>query len=348
MFRSHIKLAVLGAVLSGFFLAAPFTYASVAQYDVSTSTPTSNLNVNTGLGFFGQTLGTTLSGNLEFIALYLSGTFGGVVTLDVYEFSSDSYTSGTLVWRVQDTPTSNTVATAHIFATSTPYELDETKYYMLCWQRSNGAGNVWSSWGSPEAIAWPNGEARVSSLPCGTNTTPNIGGVEDYAFALNTNPPANWSQFASTTIYVPGLSTTTVASYCAGNVIETGLCNVFTFLFVPSDVSISQLVDRWSLLQDKIPFSYYNEFYSYFSALTATTTENVQTFSINLSLVDFASSTAFGPILPSSFDFFSKETISRYISEDTHDLIFLLMEAVIWLAVAFHIYNRVVPRRAIT
>jgi len=100
-----------------------------------------------------------------------------------------------------------------------------------------------------------------------------------------------------------------------------------------------------NVTQQKIPFSYYYDLKDVYNTFNATTTENMPSFSITLGDFDSSSSTPMGSILPSDFDFFSKETISTYLSEDMHDLLYLMMQLAIWAYVGFAIYNRIVPQR---
>jgi len=344
----YIKLATKGAVLLGFFLAAPFAYASVAQYDVSTSSATNRSNPVVGTGEACQTLGTGLSGNLSTVAVWVSFESGYTApagfTLDINEHPDSSYSvgaSGTRVFRVTYTSapplTDNTVATAQIFSTSTPATLDPSKYYSLRYTLSNGDNAPWTTYGSTNVIAWPNGEATSTAIfgcPNSNNMVSNTG-IEDFAFALDSNPPANWSQFASTTIYVPGLSTSTVEVYCAGNVVETGICNVFTFLFVPSDASLSSFLENKNvLIETRFPFSWLTDMREIFNEITATTTDNF----INLSL-DFGTTTEVLGF--TDLDVISTSTISRYLSEETRTAIKTLLATVFYLLAAGFLYRNV-------
>lgn len=335
-------------MLLGFFLAAPLAYASVAQYDVSTSSATNRSNPVVGIGEACQTLGTGLSGDLNFVAVWVSWASGyqapNAFTLDINEHPDSSYSvaaGSTRVFRVTYTSapplTDNTVATVQTFSTSTAATLDPTKYYSLRFTSSNGDNFPWTAYGSLNPIAWPNGEATSTAISGCSNSNNMVSstGIEDFAFALDSNPPANWSQFASTTIYVPGLSTSTVEVYCAGNVVETGICNVLTFLFVPSDASLSAFLENKNVLvETRFPFSWLTDMREIFNEITATTTENF----INLSL-DFGTTTEILGF--NDLEVISTSTISKYLSTETRTSLKTLLATVFYLLAAGFLYRSV-------
>jgi len=128
--------------------------------------------------------------------------------------------------------------------------------------------------------------------------------------------------------------------------VPNGLCRVAAFLVVPSQNSLSQFSLLASSTTEKIPFSYYYDFADIVGGQATSTSQNMQNFAMNLSLLDFASSTAMGPILPSSLSFLSSTTIGQYMSPTMHDIIYNLMIFAIWGEVLFLLYHKIIPAKA--
>jgi hypothetical protein len=160
---------------------------------------------------------------------------------------------------------------------------------------------------------------------------------------------------------LPPVATSTLATYCQNNFatttngifsqltadIQLGLCNVGTFLFVPSQNTLQNFSNLQSNVTKKIPFSYYYEIRNIVASSTATTTTNMQSFAIDLNQLNFASSTAMGNILPTvNFDFLSKETIDHFLPTGMHDLLYNLMQFAIWIELMWLLYHKVVPTKA--
>lgn len=132
-----------------------------------------------------------------------------------------------------------------------------------------------------------------------------------------------------------------------GATIANGLCVSFGFLFIPTQASVSQYGDIPEAMSAVVPFSYFFDVKDALGGLTASTTQNLPTYSIDLSVLDAASSTAMGRILPTgNFSFFSTTTINRYLPAGMHDLLYFLMQSAIWVGLAFMLYHKVVPKKA--
>jgi len=131
-----------------------------------------------------------------------------------------------------------------------------------------------------------------------------------------------------------------------GSTIMNGLCVVGGYLFIPSYASIQAFSDLSLTLQEKIPFSYGYDIAGIFSGMSASSTENFPTYSIGLNAIDFSSSTAMGPIFPTSLDFLSSTTINKFLSPGMHDILYNFAIFVIWVEVAFVLYRKIVPTKA--
>lgn len=139
------------------------------------------------------------------------------------------------------------------------------------------------------------------------------------------------------------------SSSAPGIVTDFGIamCNVFGFMFVPTPASVQQFSDFSNGLQTKIPFAYYYDIADIINGSTASTTQNFTAYTINLSAIDFASSTGMGPILPTSpLEFFSSTTISKYLPVGMHDFIYNLMIWTIWIDLLWVLYHKIVPTKA--
>jgi len=156
-----------------------------------------------------------------------------------------------------------------------------------------------------------------------------------------------------------GIATSTIDTYCdtnfgtsttfvgeVGNAFAWAGCYVATFLFVPSNSALQGFSNLVQTSQEKIPFSYGYDIANIFTGLNASTTENMPVYSIGLSAIDFASSTAMGPIFPSNLDFLSSTTINKFLSPGMHDILYNFAIFVIWVEVAFVLYRKVVPTKA--
>jgi len=132
-----------------------------------------------------------------------------------------------------------------------------------------------------------------------------------------------------------------------GATIGNGLCVAGGFLFIPSSDSLSQWSSMPQNLEAVVPFSYFFDVKNVLNGSSASTTQNLPTYSIDLGVLDAASSTAMGRILPTgNFSFFSTTTINRYLPAGMHDLLYFLMQSAIWVGMAFYLYHKVVPKHA--
>lgn len=131
-----------------------------------------------------------------------------------------------------------------------------------------------------------------------------------------------------------------------GATIMNGLCVVGGYLFIPSYSSIQGFSDLLSVSEDKIPFSYYYDFADILNGSSASSSSNFTALSLDLRGTGVGSTSPWANVLPSSFAYLSSTTITTYVNPTLYDLLFLLMRSAIWIAVLFHIYHRLVPKRA--
>lgn len=174
-------------------------------------------------------------------------------------------------------------------------------------------------------------DSSGESLPI----SPGIPGFTDYGIATSSQQVYCYGNFASTT----GLLDSVAQS------ISIGICNVGVFLFVPSNEAISNFQALASTSQSKIPFSYVYGLGSIYSSLTASTSVNLPTYTLDLPAL--GTTTPLGNILPDSVTFLSTTTIDTYYPTATRETFLFLGSSAIWLGLAFILYRRVVPHHTI-
>lgn len=119
------------------------------------------------------------------------------------------------------------------------------------------------------------------------------------------------------------------------------ICTAVGFLFIPSQASITQFADIPTGLSQKAPFSWVFQTIGTWDSLTATTTENVPQYSIDLAATGIGSTTALGDILPTQMDLLSSSTINKYLPAGVHDTLFALAGFAIDLTAVGYMFRRV-------
>lgn len=167
-----------------------------------------------------------------------------------------------------------------------------------------------------------------------------------------TVPP--FSGFTLPSSVLAGFSTTTVATLCdssfatstgfldsVGSSISNGLCRVLSFLFVPNASTLDSFGNFTGSFQTKIPFSYFYDVVNEFNSLSASSSINIPTYSIDLHSAGLGSTTAIGNFLPTSMDLLSSTTVNKYLPAGVHDALFTLVRAAIFWMVGFYFYRRI-------
>lgn len=203
----------------------------------------------------------------------------------------------------------------------------------------------------------------ISVYPSGVSNPIVVAGNSQsspfFILTIGNDPLMSFPAFSPTQTAI-GVATTSTNSFCDQNVpfdnssiiqatltaVPNGLCKVGAFMVIPSGNTLGQYALLSSSTQEKIPFSYFYDVQSLITGAATSTSQNSQTFAMNLGALDFSSSTAMGPLLPTSLTFFSSTTIGQYMSPATHDLLYNLMIYAIWLEVMWLIYHKIVPTRA--
>lgn len=110
-----------------------------------------------------------------------------------------------------------------------------------------------------------------------------------------------------------GLVTTSTNVFTRlGADISQGFCSALSLVFVPSYNSVAKFASLGDEISTKFPFSYIASVQGSWDAVVVSSTANSPTWTINLGSVDPTTSTTWGPLLPSSFTFFSSSTVTGY------------------------------------
>jgi len=364
MRRIYINLAVWGAMLSGFFLVAPFAFAQsqhfvlLQQSDASVqnsymgSSCTGPQSCSTfynqvGTGFTGSTTGAyvtdeyTLSGSSAVLptVLYLQGysdsSYSTLQTRCAYvssttvapvagQFDQLNFDSGLSSGTNPCTFVSSYYYEVRIsFASSSPsltahtYNGSLTAYQNSTW--------LWDQ----TDPTYPNFVPQYAIVADGFQITPTAS--SSGLFLSGAQSFCNAS-FGTTSAGIFGITTD----------IANGLCQVGGYLFVPTPDSLQQFTVLPSILEGHIPFSYAYDMVNSFNGLSASSTENMDSFSIS-DLGSFASSSPFASVIPSNIDILSTTTISKFYPDPIRESMLFLASSAIWFVLIVAIYYRVVP-----
>jgi len=114
-----------------------------------------------------------------------------------------------------------------------------------------------------------------------------------------------WSAYAS--------SSALAASCDSGNIFSDGICEAFSFIFVPNPNVLNQFVALPTLASTKFPFSWIYGVQAEVATLSASSTSNMIGLQLNLGSLGIGSTTSMGNILP-NFEAFGTSTIETYVS----------------------------------
>jgi len=152
--------------------------------------------------------------------------------------------------------------------------------------------------------------------------------------------------------WIPGLSQVGVASstlrqFCNDSFATTtgfwdsltsgfsnALCNVTTFLFVPSQNSLNNLQTQLESLSAKAPISWAVEVRDVYAGYIATSTDEFPALSLELG-------TSTGGILPSSIELLSEDKVEQFAGSTALTLFKALLATVFWLGALSFIYRQI-------
>lgn len=323
---------MLGAV----FFALP--RAARASITPSTSFSTAVAQNDSNVIFY---IGSsTIAGPLNSMSVWLGDETGGsviTVQLRVTCFADDTTTSQTGCTSASAFSSNilnvyNSFGQEYFFTWSSPISLQVGKYYTL--EILSTGGNQAVVYGAT-TLQWAN-QCNWAGLGSNCTGTPY--------FTLNASPDwsgLNATSTALTSLYQAGASSTlsVIQQRCSGsgNIFGDAICAAFVFVFVPDPQILNQFAALPTTEADHWPFSWVAGVTTAFDALSASSTSNLPTYSMNLASVDPASTTPLGPILP-SFTFFSSSTVLQYIGQSNWNALMAIMTAVLYMLLVYDIF----------
>jgi len=178
-----------------------------------------------------------------------------------------------------------------------------------------------------------------SDATCTVSGSPSGVGPDWSAVALAPPYSAAAAAIATTSALWDSVTFASSTISCAtGNVFSDALCSAATFLFVPNPQIVNGYVAlASSTLPTRFPFSFFYGFVAVYQGLSASSTANLATVSINFASVDPATSTPFGNILP-NVTVLSSSTITQYMPSGFLSLLLTIEAAAIWLLAALFLF----------
>jgi len=182
-----------------------------------------------------------------------------------------------------------------------------------------------------------------STYPGGGSVRSNLAGTLPfyYLFATGTPFPAGTiAAYQGTATSSPLFGTATSTGSCDGvqNDVVWVACSVGAYLFIPSPVILNQWANLPSVISQRFPFSWLYGLQVMVTGTAASSSANMIAPGIDFGSVDPATSTPFGPILP-TFTFLSSTTIQKYMPAGTWATFYFLMQMALWLLLLAYVVH---------
>lgn len=230
--------------------------------------------------------------------------------------------------------------------TSTPIVLDPTKFYQLTFGFSSSntlpLDNLSNAvYGITTELTDASGNPIYCSSLSADPTFPcKTGGWGSPFFILADSPvsvPSQWG-FATPATVSSGFDLSGADTFCKAQFasssfgIAQALCNVVGFLFIPSGDSLTQFTDGVQLVNEKVPYSYFQEIKGIYSDVSSSS----GTFpSINVSLLgSLGQSTA-------TVSLFSLSAVQTYLPVGLLATLRTIMSSVLWLVFALFVWRTI-------
>jgi len=310
-----------GLVVIGFIMAVTGSFSfALAQANVTLKTQAvASDDIGAASTF---NIGTGLDGELNQVILDLGGTF----TITWMELKVNDLTDGRITTNIRANLSGSGFVTWDFSSTTAPFQLyPDHNYDIVVYDRSGGSN------------------ADFMGVNAGSACYSGCSGTPFYVITGNPLGALSIGNATSSSLFT-GLTATgtleALAGQCSqlGNLFAEGLCSASAYLFLPSTDTINEWSDFASSTSQKFPFSWIIGVQHVFSTFSASSTANLATSTMDLSRMDFASSTAFGHILPSSFDFFGLGTVQKYMPAGFWAAMQTLIAAGLWLAFAADVF----------
>jgi len=186
-----------------------------------------------------------------------------------------------------------TSSTSNNYVSGTPYWVgfDINGVYGGAYVNLNGSGDYYQVSDSPTTI--------------------------DFSPLLGVQPPYNLAAApiaASSSLWGAYATSSTLAASCdSGNLFSDGICQAFSFIFIPNPEILNGFIALPALAGTKFPFSWIYGVQNEVSTLSASSTSNMIGLQLNLGSLGVGSTTSMGNILP-NFEAFGTSTIETYVS----------------------------------
>jgi len=147
---------------------------------------------------------------------------------------------------------------------------------------------------------------------------------------------------ASSTLWGAYASSSQLQATCStGNIFGDAFCTAISFLFLPNPNVINAYTTLFgTVLPTKFPFSLFFGVSAEFSTLSASSTANLGTVSINFSSVPSVASSSFGALLP-NVTILSTSTITHYMPSGFWSGLQFLITCALWIGLATDIFYEV-------
>jgi len=181
----------------------------------------------------------------------------------------------------------------------------------------------------------------------------NIEWYTQFSSSGQNEPPIDWTAITPAVPFTLGSTTDAIAassslwqsltlastsiSCAAGDWVQNDVCAVFSYLFVPSPSVIGNFSTLPSQLQTRFPFSWVYGVQTAFEGLTASSTSNFQSATLDLHSLGIGSTTAIGNVLP-DVSVLSTTTINTFLPAGMWNTIQELIAASLWLSLGVYIF----------
>jgi len=306
-------------------------------------------------------IGTNLSGDSTgaFVAVDMTTlrTNGQWLFVTLVGYTNSSYSTATTscMYSTQDLAIDIYTASEPTFLTHysgadtgvSPCSLKPDLYYEIQVLMQNAYGGVTGDYIDSSGLTFYGSSATTTNLYSNSFNNASTTVISAYYALVGDNFQITPDSADS------GILLSGAVSYCNGVLASTtgigasianGFCIALGFLFVPTPDSLQQFSAFADVLKQKIPFSYAYGVYDSFNGLTASSTENLESFSIT-GLGNFASSSPYSTVIPSSIDIISTTTISKYYPDPVRNSMLFLASCAIWFVLILAIYHRIIPHK---
>jgi len=350
------RAIIAGALLSAFFIGAPYASAQYAILIAGQSGDETYSTDNFSTLTVVQGIGTDLRGTASSVKIKMRGVVSGSgilqIRMDLRECTDATYSSctpvaqtdfGSPVW-----PVGTTIQT-YTLQFTTAYVMNPDMWYTI---QMNATGSITLTTSSMRFVGT---DFPVYFRGEDQEIVTNPGGMEAMYYDLigeYTSTGLSIGAATSSSMFSGQSATSTLEDLneqCSqtSNFFAEAICISFSFLFMPSSTVLGKWSDLWQIeMPSKFPFSFAYGVSGTMSALTASSTANMITVGMDFTTVDPSASSTFGALLPNA-TILASTTITHYMPSGFWNLMQTLIAAALWFGLAIFIFHDA-PRRFLT